>query len=158
MFDKIATEHEYEMRVSIFEAASDLLRAYSFSQLTVKDICRIAEISKPTFYRYFTDKYAIAEWAVTSYMRQPTLTTIRTSTLEQQFLSAYHHFREHRVFYRKAYAGKTAAELSELNARMLLEGYEDFIFVQCGVKRTSKLEFQLRYYVRMICSLLPDWT
>lgn len=46
----------------IVGACDKLLKDMSFEELTVKDIVEVLGISRPTFYRYFTDKYEIAQW------------------------------------------------------------------------------------------------
>lgn len=47
---------------TIIEAAERLLSHMSFEDMTVSDICQAAGISRPTFYRYFRDKYDMAQW------------------------------------------------------------------------------------------------
>lgn len=42
------------------EAVYHILCHKSIDKITVEEICRTAEVSKQTFYRYFTDKYALA--------------------------------------------------------------------------------------------------
>ena len=38
-----------------------LMREKPFSKITVREICEIAEIGTRTFYRYYSDKYALFE-------------------------------------------------------------------------------------------------
>lgn len=44
---------------SIWEAFFSLLDQEKFSAITVSQICQIARISRPTFYRHYVDKYAL---------------------------------------------------------------------------------------------------
>ncbi|WP_130813097.1 TetR/AcrR family transcriptional regulator [Olsenella sp. Marseille-P4559] len=44
----------------IRQAAVDLIRAYPIEKLSTKRIVDTAEVSKQTFYRYYTDKYELA--------------------------------------------------------------------------------------------------
>lgn len=37
----------------------ELLKDKTYDQITIKDICRISNTSKPTFYRHFQDKYEL---------------------------------------------------------------------------------------------------
>ena len=157
MFEHVETSHEYQMRTRIFDAANDLLRAYSYQQLKVKDICRVAEISKPTFYRYFADKYALAEWVFTSYERPAMLLIARTQTLETSFRITCDQMLAHRHFYRKAYAMPGASTLIELNARTFIAGSEEILYHLRGLSRTEKLDFQIRYAAYLLSTMTARW-
>lgn len=53
--------HAQKMRLSIRNAMISLLEKKPFSKITVNDILARAEIQRATFYRYFHDKYEVAE-------------------------------------------------------------------------------------------------
>lgn len=156
MFESAIEKREYEMRERIFLAASDLLRAYSYSELKVRDICRIAEISKPTFYRYFRDKYEIAEWALFNYARLPMASMAYSSTWEQNLLVTLNHCREHKDFYRKAYA-QVDLTFTELNVRAGIELFEQMMYGYHRVKQTDKLDFQFAYTSQMLVRMTRWW-
>lgn len=43
----------------ILESFNELLEKKDFDKITVEEVCARAEISKPTFYRYYRDKYDV---------------------------------------------------------------------------------------------------
>lgn len=51
-----------DVRERVLAALVGLLNEKPFDKLTVREICRAAGISSPTFYKYFSDKYHIAQW------------------------------------------------------------------------------------------------
>lgn len=53
--------HAKKMRLLIRDTMISLLEEKPFSKITVKDILTRAEIQRATFYRYFHDKYEVAE-------------------------------------------------------------------------------------------------
>jgi AcrR family transcriptional regulator len=53
--------HSRRMRGIICNAMSDLLNDKPFPKITVRDIMERAQIQRATFYRYFRDKYEVAE-------------------------------------------------------------------------------------------------
>lgn len=53
--------HGKRMRHAICSAMAELLAEKSFLKITVRDIMEKAEIQRATFYRYFRDKYEVAE-------------------------------------------------------------------------------------------------
>lgn len=157
MFEHVETQHEHQMRMRIFDAANDLLRAYSYQQLKVEDICHVAEISKPTFYRYFADKYALAEWVFTSYERPAMLIIARTHTMEDSLRITCKQMGEHRHFYRKAYATPDASMLIELNARAFIKGGEDILYRLRGLPQSERLDFQIRYTAYLLGTMMARW-
>ena len=46
---------------NILEAMTQLLEKKNFEQITVKNICEQAEISRSGFYLHYTDKYDLVE-------------------------------------------------------------------------------------------------
>jgi len=145
------------MRESIFEAANDLLRAYSYSELTVKDICHVAGISKPTFYRYFPDKYAIAQWAVTRRVHQVIQREMGTHALEMVCKTFADQLFEDRDFYRKAYADQTTAGFMELNVRTIGEEFRNALYERRGISPDANLNFQIGYISTVIPHMMAQW-
>lgn len=47
-------------KIRIMDAFEELLRKKPLSRITVEEIIKQADVSKPTFYRYFQDKYDLA--------------------------------------------------------------------------------------------------
>ena len=50
-----------DKRVQLLETAEELFFKHGVRRVTVEEICRKAEISKMTFYKYFTNKWDIAK-------------------------------------------------------------------------------------------------
>lgn len=48
-------------RKTLIKCMKKLVREKSFSSISVDAVCEMAHISRRTFYRYFTDKYALLE-------------------------------------------------------------------------------------------------
>lgn len=46
-------------RDHILNVFNELMDKKAFEKITVEEICRAADISKPTFYRYYKDKYDV---------------------------------------------------------------------------------------------------
>lgn len=53
--------HTQRMRQMICDAMVTLLEEKNFTKITVQDILQRSEIQRATFYRYFKDKYEVAE-------------------------------------------------------------------------------------------------
>jgi len=46
-------------RMLLIRAMLKLVRSRKFSSITIDDICDKSEVSRRTFYRYYSDKYAL---------------------------------------------------------------------------------------------------
>ena len=52
----------YDIKIEILKATTALVDEVPFDKLTIGAICKAANISRTTFYRYFDDKFAVAQW------------------------------------------------------------------------------------------------
>ncbi|WP_426458272.1 TetR/AcrR family transcriptional regulator [Staphylococcus nepalensis] len=57
MDEKITDIRIIKSREKIKSALINLLNTYNFDEISVKDICKLAEISRGTFYLHYQDKY-----------------------------------------------------------------------------------------------------
>lgn len=51
----------YDIKMEILKAITALVDEVPFDKLTIGAICKAANISRTTFYRYFDDKFAVAQ-------------------------------------------------------------------------------------------------
>jgi AcrR family transcriptional regulator len=72
--------HSKRMRYAICTAMAQLLAEKSFLKITVRDIMDKAEIQRATFYRYFRDKYEVAE----------TVNKTLAATIAHRFFSSFY--------------------------------------------------------------------
>ena len=54
------------------ESLKKLTEKKAFAKITVKDITDAADLSRPTFYNHFQDKYQLLEWIFVSEVIEPT--------------------------------------------------------------------------------------
>jgi len=69
-----------DMRTHILQAVMTLTATKSLDELSVKDICDEAYVSRRTFYNYFTDKYDVVSWFFQSTERAHISAIGRTET------------------------------------------------------------------------------
>ncbi len=68
-----AVDKKTIMRKAISDAFETVLeKADSIQDITVQDILDECGLSRPTFYRYFSDKYDVANWSYTYHVEQLT--------------------------------------------------------------------------------------
>ena len=52
----------YDIKMEILKATTALVDEVPFDKLAIGAICKAANISRTTFYRFFDDKFAVAQW------------------------------------------------------------------------------------------------
>lgn len=103
MGTKDAVPEGYERRMQIVQALSELFEALPIESVTVNGICERAGISKPTFYRYFTDKYDAVNWYHYAYSSRVLYQIGRTLTWHEATVRMFEHVLEERTFYERAF-------------------------------------------------------
>ncbi|MFC1527296.1 TetR/AcrR family transcriptional regulator [Candidatus Neomarinimicrobiota bacterium] len=77
----------------IVETGTDLFMRYSVKRVTVEEICKIAKVSKMTFYKYFNNKTDLAEYIIFSIFDDATnefeLIWSRNLTLDEKINQFY---------------------------------------------------------------------
>lgn len=68
--EKKTDQRVLKTRRLLINTMLDLLRNKSFAKITVNDICKIAMVSRSTFYDHFEDKYFLLNVAIDEIMRQ----------------------------------------------------------------------------------------
>lgn len=70
-------------KMVIKEAFLEAMKTKSFNKITVADICSLAEISRPTFYFHYEDKFALLDEIGENMLSSANLTKISELTLER---------------------------------------------------------------------------
>lgn len=75
-----ANKYDELRKNQIVEATEELVKSMPFDSVTVTAICKQAGMSRPTFYRYFEDKFDVVQWAWNSpgiaYLENAVQTTV----------------------------------------------------------------------------------
>lgn len=148
-------------KFAIRNAFLELLKKYPIEKITVADICRIAEINRATFYRYYENPYDLlsalenemfAEIKQSSYEYKNDIDklteNIFTKFYEQKetwtlLLSDHADLGfQNKIysFFNEYFAKTTATKESELRYRFLLYGYSGIFnyWIQSGMQETPK--------------------
>lgn len=144
----------------IFEACERLLEQMSFEDLTVKDICREMGISRPTFYRYFSDKFEIAQWrwdrAGEEYLRECGRSL---GWYESNYLMLKT-FADHAAFFSKALC---VGETQDVNAginhgyRRRVEFLEETVRNLNPMVLTEDVKFQIAFFTDAESRSIVQW-
>ncbi|WP_418979437.1 TetR/AcrR family transcriptional regulator [Adlercreutzia equolifaciens] len=158
MADQTTVEYREFRKQRIVEATERALEHISFEDLTVTIICDEANISRPTFYRYFQDKFEIAQWlwnqAGEKYLRE----CGRSLGWYESNLLMMRNFLEHQVFFSAANASDI-----DFNAcinhgyRKRVEYLEEVIRERSPLLLTDDVRFQITFFTDAESRAIAAW-
>ncbi|MCJ7800788.1 MAG: TetR/AcrR family transcriptional regulator [Candidatus Marinimicrobia bacterium] len=102
----------------IVETATDLFMRFGIKRVTVEEICRTAQISKMTFYKYFNNKTDLAEYIIFSILENA---QIEFDSIWKQ-LSTFDHkinqFIKLKMYYAKKFSKEFFIEYMSLSPKI----------------------------------------
>lgn len=126
----------------IAAAMKRLMASKSLDKIRVTELCREAEIERPTFYYHFRDKYDLVAWI---FFRDADMTDVLSA---ESAAKSMNKMRQDMLFYRRAY------EDSSQNALWLymIEYFEDRYALLAREKLgAAQLDTQTKFCIRMYC-------
>ncbi len=147
----------YNNKMEIVYAMNDLMEAIPFDKLTIAEICSQAKISRATFYRYFDNKYSIAQWHCDCVYSKGLNQIGRTLSWYEGYYISEAEFAEMRDFYCRV--GKTgnynALDIYAVRAR--IESITETLTRFDHVTLTPKLIFQIQAVSNCEVVMMPKW-
>lgn len=83
------------------ESLKKLTEKKAFAKITVKDITDAAELSRPTFYNHFQDKYQLLEWIFVSEVIEPTRLLMENNMTTEAVILLFSNVQRDREFYQE---------------------------------------------------------
>lgn len=155
------------MRMRIVLALETLLQEYPLKKVSVSDICRATGISRPTFYKYFSNKYRIIQWYWDK-LHEDTLKGLRAipdwrDRFRMQMARMIGFMRDNERLF--IWAFRSEGYYAELNRESIMDhGYhrrveylERVIGEKTGVPITPSQRFTIEFYVRGETSAVASW-
>ncbi|MDR0513560.1 MAG: TetR/AcrR family transcriptional regulator, partial [Coriobacteriaceae bacterium] len=153
----LSPPQDYEAKMRFVSILSALFHEIDFEHLTVKQICEMAEVTRPTFYHYFHDKYEIVQWH-SDLIAQMGIFQIGRSLnwREGYFISLHGHF-EHRLLYKNVAKVRGFQALSRYSERARKENLVHTIVDHCHRELSKELLFQVSALAIAETTLAMRW-
>ncbi len=126
----------------IAAAMKRLMVTKSLDRIRVTEICREAQIERPTFYYHFQDKYELVAWI---FFQDAELTDVLSA---ESAAKAMNKMRQDMLFYRRAYEDSSQNALWQYMLEYFAERYTGLAKEKLGVER---LDTQMKYSIRLYC-------
>ncbi len=129
-------------KIWIANTMSKLLLQKPVEDIRVTEICREAEIERPTFYYHFKDKYELMAWMFCQKALQTDVVSVESAA------KAMNQMRQDFVFYKRAYEDNSQSPMWAYMVEYFVERYSSLAKEKLG---TGTLNTQLQYSIRLYC-------
>lgn len=138
-------------KIWIADAMKRLLVKKPLEKIFVTDICREAEIERPTFYYHFKDKYDLMAWIFC----QRTLNTDVLSV--ESAAKAMNSMRQDYIFYKRAYEDNSQSPMWSYMHEYFVKRYTDIARAKAGDDLNTQLLFSIRLYCYGTLGMTREW-
>lgn len=146
-----------DIKISVVNAMQKLMDTTHIDRLSVSRICEEAEISRATFYRYFTDKFSVVQWLLKYVMAQGANEIGRTLSFYDGYYATEALVLERYDFFANAAKSNDYNSLDRFSPRFRKEVFERTITKHFGQEYTEHLRFMVYVTVEMETNLFPQW-
>jgi AcrR family transcriptional regulator len=129
-------------KIWIANTMSKLLLQKPVEDIRVTEICREAEIERPTFYYHFKDKYELMAWMFCQKALQTDVLSVESAA------KAMNQMRQDFIFYKRAYEDNSQSPMWAYMVEYFVERYSAMAKEKLG---TDTLDTQLQYSIRLYC-------
>lgn len=154
-YDKLSLVENVDVRHKVVKAMDRLLGETPIDKLTVNAICKEAGMSRSAFYRYFDDKYAVAQWHMRYVHSQGVDEIGRTLTWYEGYYRSEIGFAWYKNFYLQASKTSDFNSIDKTAPRYRVETLTETITKYHRKKMTPKLEFEVEALAAMEVAMLP---
>lgn len=140
---------------AIEQALIDLCETNEFDKVTIRKICEECEITKPTFYKYFRDKYQVAERI---YLKDIGLYPLGDAYFtEEKVRESLCNIWAKRRFYQKALDSRAQNSLMWFLPQHSINILTEYMTDTMGHTMTREEEYKFRCYIFGWFYSLQDW-
>ncbi len=129
-------------KIWIADTMKKLLQKKSIDQIRVTEICREAEIERPTFYYHFRDKYELMAWMFCRSASGTDVTDVESAA------QSMNRMRQDLVFMKRIYEDNSQNPMWSYVVEYFVERYTRRAKEKLGA---GTLDTQLQYSIRLYC-------
>lgn len=154
MEDNLSKENY--IKVIFSRALEELLQGRKLDDINTSEIISRSGLSRSTFYRYFEDKYALANWRYLDMLEQLSKDHTSPETSGENIRRLIDFIDENRSFFRKllSYSGQNS--FNDYYLKITFE-WAERINSEAGRELTQKDYYTMRYHAAGILDILNEW-
>ena len=148
---------DVKMKLHIVQAATTVLADTTFEDMSIKQICSEAHISRPTFYRYFPNKESLPTWHIDHFFRIGSFQIGRTLTWYEGYYVTLSGMASSALFYRRLELPNGCPPLRQYSTKMHVENLKETLVSFRGITLTDRLAFQVEAFAKTRTDITKKW-
>ena len=146
-----------KMKYKLANGMKELLVHTPVDKITVKQIVDQCDVTRPTFYRHFKDKYDLINWYFDVLAQMSFKQMGISMTLREGLIKKFEFIKGEGQFFAAAFSSESQNCLMEYDYQCIYQFYCDIIHKQGADKIPEELEFLLRMYCRGSIAMTVEW-
>ncbi|MCI8485029.1 MAG: TetR family transcriptional regulator [Lachnospiraceae bacterium] len=135
-----------------------LMEREPLDRITVTEIVEICEVTRPTFYRHFKDKYDLVNWYF-DILAQKSFRQMGVSlSLREGLITKFQLMMEERIFFTSAFSSSAQNCLIDYDYECIYQFYQEVIHKKGEDLLTPEMDFLLRMYCHGSIYMTAEWT
>ncbi len=143
---KLCKEEGWNMaeitKLWIADKMREMMKYKSIDKIRVTEICKAAEIERPTFYYHFKDKYDLVAWMFYHSAYETDVVSVESAAKSMKKM------KSDIIFYKRAYEDSSQNALWKYMVEYFVVRYADLAKAKLG---TDILDTQTAYSIRFYC-------
>ena len=138
-------------KIWIADAMKRLLVKKPLEKIFVTEICREAEIERPTFYYHFQDKYDLMAWIFCQRTLQTDVLSVESAA------AAMNGMRQDYIFYKRAWEDNSQSPMWAYMHEYFVKRYTEIAGERSGVELDAQTMFSIRLYCYGTLGMTREW-
>ena len=138
-------------KIWIADALTRLLVKKPLEKIFVTEICREAEIERPTFYYHFKDKYDLMAWIFCQRALETDVLSVESAS------KAMNSMRQDYIFYKRAYEDNSQSPMWSYMHEYFVRQYSEIAREKIGAELDTQALFNIRLYCYGTLGMTREW-
>ena len=138
-------------KIWIAEAMKRLLVRKPLAKIFVTDICKEAELERPTFYYHFKDKYDLMAWIFCQQAMQTDVLSVESAA------KAMNSMRQDYVYFKRAYEDNSQSPMWAYMHEYFVKRYSEIAMERTGGALDAQAKFSIRLYSYGTVGMTREW-
>ena len=129
-------------KIWIADTMKKLMARKPIEKIRITELCKEAEIERPTFYYHFQDKYDLVAWIFFHDAFKTDILSVDSAT------DSLNRMRRDFIFYKRAYEDNSSNPLWQYMLEYFVDRYSREVMIRLG---TQSLDTRVKYSIRFYC-------
>lgn len=151
------TETNTSTKLKLVEAARTCMQKTPVEQLTVRQICQEAQMSRQSFYRCFQDKYDLINWYFDRILNESFHQMGNGRNIRESLILKFSYIKQEYTFFHAAFSTDTQNNLRDHDFDMIFAFYQNLIQEKSGKPVQDHVKDVLEMYCSASVYMTVKW-